>query len=511
MNVKAAEREIHPASGRARTQLKTAAILRRRNVGIKMIANGMSAALAAVIGVALLGGAAAAQQSPVVVGGTPVTVVAPTSAEQLRWDEVARQGTADAYRGYLAAYPTGEHAPEARALLGQLQAGAPVGGTLPASSASVPAPVPAPVAAPNVAPGATQTPVVTPAPELAPGTSPAEAARAEAAGQSGAPAAESALGMTAEMRRQVQLRLQALGHDTRGADGVFGSGTRRAITTWQRERGYAATGYLDAAQLRVLRDGSADAGSAAAPAGNATAEAAEAALDLTTTQRRIIQSRLTQLGHDTKGVDGKFGAGSRAAISAWQRKNGVAATGYLSRADADAILNAGTTPVVSPAAADENAAAGGELALNLTREDRSAIQRGLSAAGHDTNGVDGQFGSGTRRAIRAWQTARGELATGYLTATQAKALRGGEPAAPVAGGAAGASAVDEIRLNLGSHERVQVQTRLQALGYDTRGIDGAFGSGTRAAIRKWQEDNALPASGYLNRDQLQQLRVLRNN
>ena len=127
--------------------------------------------------------------------------------------------------------------------------------------------------------------------------------------------------------------------------------------------------------------------------------------------------------------------------------------------------------------------------------------------------MDGQFGSGSRRAIRAWQTARGEPATGYLTRAQAEALRGASPgpADKAPQDAAGASAVDEIRLNLSSVERVEVQTRLDALGYDTRGIDGAFGSGTRAAIRKWQGDNALPVTGFLNRDQLQQLRVRRRD
>lgn len=487
-----------------------------------MIGKDMSAAFAAVIGAALLAGEGAAQQAPVVVSPAPVIGEAsalPAGDEQTRWDLVSRQGTADAYRGYLAAYPDGPHAPEARALLGQLQAGAPVGGTLPASA---PAPAPASAASPSpvvvggagtaVPAAGANAPVVVPAPDLPPGTSAADAARAEAAGAAlgaaSAAQAEADLGLDLVARRGVQLRLIALGHDTRGADGVFGSGTRRAITAWQRDRGYPQTGYLTAAQLGALQQG--PAAPQAGSAGTGAADA-EAALDLTTTQRRIIQSRLTQLGHDTRGVDGKFGSGTRAAITAWQRAKGVAATGFLTRADADAILNAGTTPVVAPPLAGEQDAAAAELALNLTLENRSAAQRALVAAGHDTNGVDGRFGSGTRRAIRAWQTARGEPATGYLTAPQWKALRDGGSAPAPAGAAGGATAVDEIRLNLGTTERTEVQTRLAALGYDTRGIDGTFGSGTRAAIRRWQGDNALPVSGYLNGEQLQQLRRQRRD
>ncbi len=42
-----------------------------------------------------------------------------------------------------------------------------------------------------------------------------------------------------------------------------------------------------------------------------------------------IQGRLLALGFDPKGVDGKLGAGSRAAIRAWQKDRELAETGYL--------------------------------------------------------------------------------------------------------------------------------------------------------------------------------------
>ena len=75
----------------------------------------------------------------------------------------------------------------------------------------------------------------------------------------------------------------------------------------------------------------------------------------------------------------------------------------------------------------------------------------------------------------------------------------------------GAEAADEAGLNLGAVERTEVQTRLAALGYDPRGIDGKFGPGTRRAISAWQGDNGLTATGYLDRDQLARLRSQRRN
>ena len=70
---------------------------------------------------------------------------------------------------------------------------------------------------------------------------------------------------------------------------------------------------------------------------------------------------------------------------------------------------------------DEGAAI--EAALGLDRAARRAIQGGLAAAGFDPGVADGQFGPGTRAALRAWQTAQGAAATGYLTETSAAELR----------------------------------------------------------------------------------------
>jgi peptidoglycan hydrolase-like protein with peptidoglycan-binding domain len=63
----------------------------------------------------------------------------------------------------------------------------------------------------------------------------------------------------------------------------------------------------------------------------------------------------------------------------------------------------------------------------------------------------------------------------------------------------------EAALNLSRDERRAIQRDLTLLGRDTRGIDGIFGPGTRGAIRNWQRANAVPDTGYLDRDQIFQL------
>ena len=63
-----------------------------------------------------------------------------------------------------------------------------------------------------------------------------------------------------------------------------------------------------------------------------------------------------------------------------------------------------------------------EAALGLDRADRRLIQEGLLAAGFDPGASDGQFGAGTRGALREWQAARQAAETGYLDAASALRL-----------------------------------------------------------------------------------------
>jgi len=45
-------------------------------------------------------------------------------------------------------------------------------------------------------------------------------------------------------------------------------------------------------------------------------------------------------------------------------------------------------------------------------------------------------------------------------------------------------------------EKIELQERLTALGFDTRGVDGMIGPDSRAAIRAWQAARGRPADGF---------------
>ncbi len=63
----------------------------------------------------------------------------------------------------------------------------------------------------------------------------------------------------------------------------------------------------------------------------------------------------------------------------------------------------------------------------------------------------------------------------------------------------------EEALDLSRNDRREIQRHLTLLGFNTRGIDGIFGGGSRGAIRSWQQENGYPQSSYLNREQIARL------
>ena len=71
---------------------------------------------------------------------------------------------------------------------------------------------------------------------------------------------------------------------------------------------------------------------------------------------------------------------------------------------------------------DKKAAEAAENALRLAVPDRQHVQVALSALGFNTNGTDGAFGARTREMIAAWQMARNNPPTGFLTGAQNQAL-----------------------------------------------------------------------------------------
>lgn len=291
--------------------------------------------------------------------GTTVTPAAPQSAEARAWSAARLQDDIAGYRDYLNRYPGGANAADARARITAL------------------------------------TPVNT-------------AAQTEAA-----------LRLSANQRRAVQRRLVTLGHDTRGVDGQFGPGTRAAITAFQRAHGYEATGYLSQPMLNRLTELSDAREADAARAddafwkdvGDKGGEAGlRAYLERYPKGRHAAEARkrLDALNPEKPRDDAAFAAARKANTEAAYRA-------YLKDWPKGAHVKAANDAIAALEKDQNTAAAKGEAALGLDAQTRQLVEVGLQAMGLNPGPTDGKFDDQTRRAIRAYQKARGMPQTGYLT------------------------------------------------------------------------------------------------
>ena len=202
----------------------------------------------------------------------------------------------------------------------------------------------------------------------------------------------------------------------------------------------------------------------------------EAALNLGRTERRNIQSQLTALGFDTRGIDGIWGAGTRRAIEEWQGSQGLRRTGYMDGAQ---------IRILERQAADRQA----EIERQREAEERAAQQADLTywqrtGAGGDEAG------------LRAYLERYPE---GLFAPQATRLLAEIEAAKPKNDPFAEYAAIEES-LGLTPQMRMLAEQRLQARGLDTGRVDGNFDDATRSALRKFQRSTGLKVTGYLNRE-----------
>jgi peptidoglycan hydrolase-like protein with peptidoglycan-binding domain len=155
------------------------------------------------------------------------------------------------------------------------------------------------------------------------------------------------------------------------------------------------------------------------------AERAEADLNLSEQDRRIVQVSLRALGHEIPTATDHFGPRTREMIKAWQTKQGLPATGFLDKPQFVALREQATlanradeTKLHAQQQAEKT-----EAGLKLSEQDRKSVQVALNALGHPIPTATGYFGPRTRAMITAWQKTQGLPGTGYLTEAQLAILR----------------------------------------------------------------------------------------
>ena len=252
--------------------------------------------------------------------------------------------------------------------------------------------------------------------------------------------AEEALALTREQRRNIQRNLSLLDFNPRGIDGIFGPGTRNAITNWQQDGGYAQTSFLTTEQINRIE---------------AQAARRAAQIEAEAERQREQQDRLDRAFWDETGASGDE-AGYRAYLDRFP-------DGLFAEDAADQLV------LLEDAKRREAEA-----------EDRAAWDRVRTA---DT--------------AQAYQTYLRTAPDGAFR-DEAQARIAALAQAETNAGANEDAAALEQALGLNTLAARLVEVRLDALGLNPGAVDGQFDQATRRALRRYQRERNLPVSGYLN-------------
>ena len=153
-----------------------------------------------------------------------------------------------------------------------------------------------------------------------------------------------------------------------------------------------------------------------------------------------------------------------------------------------------SAPAVTSAPSD------GALSVGSRGDAVKSLQQKLINLGYLSGSADGIFGESTKKAVMAFQSAKGLTASGSADSATLAALGSGGTIAPAvtsAPTAAPDAAVTATLLKKGDRgEQVKsLQQNLILLGYLTGEADGQFGPATKAAVTAFQAASGLRADG----------------
>ncbi len=200
----------------------------------------------------------------------------------------------------------------------------------------------------------------------------------------------------------LQQRLKDLGYYTIRVDGIFGSGTQRAVRWFQSVNGLSVTGKADNATQQLLYSAQAKAASGYSPESYDT-------LSRSNRYKAAVvplQRRLKALGYLSGSADGYFGSNTYRAVRNFQSRNGLSVTGVADSGTQQLLYSSSARPASGSSSSGSGSSTGYRLLYWGCRGDAvKKLQQALIDAGYKSyvRSADGIYGQWTYDAVRAYQ------------------------------------------------------------------------------------------------------------
>lgn len=222
-------------------------------------------------------------------------------------------------------------------------------------------------------------------------------------------------------------------------------------------------------------------------------------------QVRMVQEKLTEQGRKP-GVDGIWGEHTAAEVRDYQQANALAPTGQLdtsllSKLEIGDVLEGETSStfldgLLRDTKPDNDQSGGRGTPLYVSPLHVAQIQHLLREQGHYSGPIDGAWGAETARAANEFREANGLEANEGLDISLLRALNKQATDVPKIVSAA-TSRSEGVPLEAGPTAIRALQRELAKKGHEAGAVDGVWGENTRQALRDYQREHDLEATGTL--------------
>ncbi len=293
-------------------------------------------------------------------------------------------------------------------------------------------------------------------------------------------------GQSGDAVRAMQKRLKTLGYLSGTADGSFGDATKAAVMSFQSANGLNADGKAGTATLNKLYSTSAvPAGSSSSTTTPSSTTSPDGYTTLSEgdsgTAVKKLQQALKNKGYYSGSVDGKYGTGTTAAVTAFQTAKGLRVDGKAGPATQRALY--------ASSSFDSSGTTYDTLRPGDTGTAVSTLQRALKDKGYYTGSVDGTYGTSTTTAVKAFQT--------KMSITPVDGIAGDKTLSVLySSSAVNADEYATLRPGDSNSAVRSMQSTLYELGYYDGSRDGVYGATTQDAVRAFQIRNKIsPVDG----------------
>ena len=202
---------------------------------------------------------------------------------------------------------------------------------------------------------------------------------------------------------------------------VLKEGTKVTITgssgSWYKVTVDGKTGYVGKKYISVGKSSSSSSKSSNSNSSGGTCKPGDTGESV-----KKVQKRLKALGYYDKSIDGDYGNGTKSAVKEFQKKNNLKVTGEVNSATLKKLNSSDAKKASAGSSSSGSSSSDGTCKPGDNGENVKKVQKRLKALGYYNSSIDGDYGNGTKSAVKEFQKKNNLKVTGEVNASTLKKL-----------------------------------------------------------------------------------------